>query len=76
MHAEGAARRISEVEVLEEFAERPMRQYIVPPGIAFRGRHVVRHDVQQDAQAMRTRALLETRPGGFAAEICAIAFAI
>src|ERR1700677_2053263 len=69
MHAEGAARRVPEIEVLEELAERPMRQDIVPPWIVFRGGHVVRHDIQQDAQALRTRALRETRPRGLAAEV-------
>src|ERR1700678_364108 len=69
MHAESAARPVPEIEVPDELAERSMRQDIVPPGIALRGGHVVRHDVQQDAQSMRTRAFRETRPSGLAAEV-------
>ena len=71
VHAEGLARLVPKIKVLGKLAERPMRQHMVPPGIVLRRGHVIRHDVQEDSQAMRARAVHETGPCGLAAAVLA-----
>jgi len=71
MQAERSARPDLDVEILGELAERPVREDIVPPGIVFRGGHVVRYDVEQDSEAMGARTAYEVAPRGLAAEVFA-----
>src|SRR5258708_30511292 len=71
MDTEGLMRPVSEIEVLRKLAERSMRQHVIPPRIVLRSGHVIRHDVEEDSEFMEARALHETGPGGFAAEVFA-----
>ena len=71
VQAEGMAGPELDVEILGELAERTVRQDIVPPWIVRRGGHVVRHDIQEDSEAMRTRAADEAAPSGLAAQVFA-----
>jgi len=51
MHAELPARRISDVKELCKFAERPVLQNMIPPGIVLGGGHVIWDDVEQDPES-------------------------
>ena len=57
--AKRPVRRGSNVEKSGEAAERTVRQHVVPPRIMLRGGHVVRHDVEEELQPLRARAVDE-----------------
>ena len=69
LHSEGLMRRRADIEIAGELAVGAARKHIVPPAIVFRGGHVVRHEVEQDAEMLGASRCDETLPGGLAAEI-------
>ena len=71
MHAKWPALRISNVEEFCEFAEGPVLQHVIPPWIVLRRGHVVRHDVEQNAQFEGSGRIHKTGPRLLAAEIVA-----
>jgi hypothetical protein len=71
VHPERPARLRADVEKIRVVAEWTVRQQVVPPAILLRGRHVVRHDIEQDLEAPEARGADERRPCLFAAQILA-----
>ena len=66
-----------DVEVVRVVARRSVLEHVEPPAIAYAGdRHVIRHDVKQDADACGMRRRREPRKPGFAAERVADPFRI
>jgi hypothetical protein len=71
LYEEGLGSRASEIKEFEEPAEPAMRKHIIPPRIVPRSGHVVRHDVEQDAQALQAGSLYKATPCRFTTKIVA-----
>src|SRR5665213_2041068 len=71
VYAEPTAGGMANIEVPGILAVRTMGEHVIPPRVQLGGRHVVRHNIQKNADRLRARRVHKMRPGFIPAQITA-----